>query len=221
MHVTASNVERRVGIGLLVIMLYAVFAWRSPSKDVARPYMIASAVYLLMLFILLPTRHLRYFLPFTLIVGWAVSSHLAVFRRPLVRAAALVALLAVTVLPSFFLVGGLAKVSLPVAALEWVRESRTAAILYSDSLRRHAAFYWRDGESRSEPKTEADCDRFRKSLDSGRPVLATNPALCGVTGTKVASFKRDARINDKHSRIPIFEFGKAAGTRVETAPAND
>jgi hypothetical protein len=221
MHVTASNIGRRAGIGLLVIALYVVFAWRSPSKDVARPYMFASGVYLLMLFILLPTRHLRYFLPFTLIVGWAVSGYLAMFSRPLVRAAALVALIAVTVLPSFFLVGGLAKVSPPVAALQWVKASRTAAILYSDSLRRHAAFYWRDGESRSEPKTEADCDRFRKSLVSGRPVLATNPELCGIAGTKVTSFKRDARIHDKHSRIPIFEFGKTAGTRVETAPAND
>jgi hypothetical protein len=221
MHLTASNVPVRTALALLIVVFYVVFAWRSPSKDVARPYMIASAIYLVMLFIMLPTRHLRYFLPFALIVGWAVSGYLAVFRRPLVRAAALVALFAVTVLPSFFLVGGLAKVSPPVAALQWVKASRTAAILYSDSLRRHAAFYWRDGESRSVPKTEADCDRFRKSLESGRPVLATNPELCGIVGTKVTSFKRDARIHDKHSRIPIFEFGKTAGTRVETAPAND
>jgi 4-amino-4-deoxy-L-arabinose transferase-like glycosyltransferase len=57
MHLTASNAARRVGIGLVVIALYAFFAWRSPSKNVARPYMLACAVYLLMLLILLPVRH--------------------------------------------------------------------------------------------------------------------------------------------------------------------
>lgn len=56
------------------------------SQGVARPYMIASAVNLLMLFILLPIRHLRYFLPFCLIVGWSVSGYLALLRRPPVRA---------------------------------------------------------------------------------------------------------------------------------------
>jgi hypothetical protein len=39
-----------------------------------------------------------------------------------------------------------------------------------------------------------------------------------MTGVQVATFKRDARIHDKHSRIPIFEFGKAAGAGVETHP---
>ena len=102
MHFTESNVARRVGIELVVIALYAFFAWRSPSKNVARPYMLACAVSLLMLFILLPVRHLRYFLPLALIVGWSISGCLAQFERPLVRAAALVALIAVTVLPSFF-----------------------------------------------------------------------------------------------------------------------
>ena len=102
MHFTESNVARRVGIGLVVIALYAFFAWRSPSKNVARPYMLACAVSLLMLFILLPVRHLRYFLPLALIVGWSISGCLAQFERSLVRAAALVALIAVTVLPSYF-----------------------------------------------------------------------------------------------------------------------
>jgi hypothetical protein len=83
-------------------------------------------------FILLPTRHSATSRR-SLNVGWAVSSHRGVPQAAICAAAAL----AVTVLPSFFLVGGLAKVSPPVAALEWVRESRTAAILYSDSLRRH------------------------------------------------------------------------------------
>jgi hypothetical protein len=56
--------------------------------------MIAPAVYLLMLFILLPIRRLRYLLPFCLIVGWSVSGYLVLFRRPPVRAVALVALFA-------------------------------------------------------------------------------------------------------------------------------
>jgi hypothetical protein len=142
MHLPASDVARRTAFALLVITPYVVLAWRGPSKAVARPYIVASALYLLILFILLPTRHLRYFLPFALIVGWSVSGYLELFRRPMVRAAALVALLAVTVLPSFFLVGGLYKVPPPVAALDWVKANHAAAILYSHSLRRHANFYW-------------------------------------------------------------------------------
>jgi hypothetical protein len=208
MHLTAENVARRVGLALLVIALYVVFAWRSASKEVARPYILASAVYVLMLFILLPVGQLRYFLPLSLIVGWAVSGYLALFVKPVVRAVALAALLAVTVLPSLFLVGGLAKVPPPVAALDWVKSNRPAAILYSDQLRRHAAFYWREGETRSEPKSEADCDQLRRRLGAGRIVLATTPELCGIVGAQIASFKRDARIHDKHHRVTIFEFGE-------------
>jgi hypothetical protein len=114
--------------------------------------------------------------------------------------------MAVTVLPSFFLVGGLSKVPPPVAALDWVKANRPAAILYSDQLRRHADFYWPGGDSKAEPKGETGCGELRKSLDAGRNVLATNPELCGIAGVKVASFKRDARIHDKHHRITIFEF---------------
>jgi 4-amino-4-deoxy-L-arabinose transferase-like glycosyltransferase len=210
MHLTASNVGRRAATGLLIVAVYLFLAWRSPSKDVARPYILASAAYLLMLFILLPTRHLRYFLPFSLIVGWAVTGYLGQFRRPLVRAAALVPIIAVVVLPSFFLIGDLGKVPPPVAALKWVKTNRPEAILYSDQLRRHAAFYWRDGESRAEPKDAAGCDAVRRNIAADRPVLSTTPSLCGLTGVQVARFKRDARINDKHSRVTIFEFGSGA-----------
>jgi hypothetical protein len=45
-----------------------------------------------------------------------VSGYLALFQRPLVRAFALVVLAAVTVLPSFFLVGALSKVPPPPVA---------------------------------------------------------------------------------------------------------
>jgi 4-amino-4-deoxy-L-arabinose transferase-like glycosyltransferase len=90
MHLTTGHVVRRAALGLLVIAPYAVFAWRSASKAIARPYMIASALYLLTLFIMLPTGHLPYFLPFSLIVGWSVSGYLILFRRPMVRAAGVV-----------------------------------------------------------------------------------------------------------------------------------
>ena len=46
---------------------------------------------------------------------------------------------------------------------------------------------------------------------SGRPVLSTNSQLCGIDGTKLVEFKRDARIHDKHHIIPIFAYGKSAG----------
>ena len=118
MHLTTSHIARRAALGLLIIVPYVVFAWRGASKSIARPYLIASAVYLLMLFIMLPVRHLRYLLPLSLVVGWSVSGYLALFRRPVVRAFALVVLAAVTVLPSFFLVGALSKVPPPVAGLD-------------------------------------------------------------------------------------------------------
>jgi hypothetical protein len=212
MHLTTSHIARRAALGLLIIVPYVVFAWRGASKSIARPYLIASAVYLLMLFIMLPVRHLRYVLPLSLVVGWSVSGYLALFRRPLVRAIALAVLAAVTVLPSFFLVGALRKVPPPVAGLDWVKANRPKAILYSGSLRRHAAFYWPEGEALSEPKTEAECDQFRKNLASGRPVLSTSSKVCGMEGVKRVVFKRDARIHDKHHYIPIFEFDKSAGS---------
>ena len=66
----------------------------------ARPYLIASGLYLLMLFLLLPTQHQRYFLPFSLIVAFAVAGVLVLFRRPAVRAVAMAALVALSVVPS-------------------------------------------------------------------------------------------------------------------------
>src|SRR6476660_2338481 len=71
-------------------------------------------------------------------------------------------------------------------------------------------------ETNSEPKTDADCDQFRRIVESGRAVLSTNANLCGLSRTKVASFKLEARIHDKHHFEFIFEFGKSDRTRVET-----
>jgi len=76
-------------------------------------------------------------------------------------------------------------------------------------------------ETNSEPKTDADCDQFRCIVESGRAVLSSNANLCGLSRTKVASFKRDARIHDKHHFEFIFEFGKSDRTRVETPSVND
>src|SRR6478735_1667713 len=42
-----------------------------------------------------------------------------------------------TVLPSSLLVDGLSKIPPLVAALDWVKANRPAAMLYSDSLQRH------------------------------------------------------------------------------------
>jgi hypothetical protein len=91
MHLTTSHIARRAALGLLIIVPYVVFAWRGASKSIARPYLIASAVYLLMLFIMLPVRHLRYVLPLSLIVGMSVSGYLLI-AEALVRAFALVVL---------------------------------------------------------------------------------------------------------------------------------
>jgi hypothetical protein len=68
---------------------------------------------------------------------------------------------------------------------------------------------------------DADCDQFRCIVESGRAVLSSNANLCGLSRTKVASFKRDARIHDKHHFEFIFEFGKSDRTRVETPSVND
>lgn len=76
-------------------------------------------------------------------------------------------------------------------------------------------------ETSSEPKTDADCDQFRRIVESGRAVLSTNANLCGLSRTKVASLKREARIHDKHHFEFIFEFGKSDRTRVETSSVND
>jgi hypothetical protein len=70
MHLTTSHIARRAAPGLFATAPYAIFAWRSAAKCGARPYMIASGVYLRMLSILLPMRP-RYFRPFCFVVGWS------------------------------------------------------------------------------------------------------------------------------------------------------
>lgn len=44
MHLTEEHIARRGALGLLIIVPYVFFAWRGASKDVARPYLIASAL---------------------------------------------------------------------------------------------------------------------------------------------------------------------------------
>jgi hypothetical protein len=206
---STSHILRQTALALAVLIPYVVFAWRSAAKAVARPYILASAVYLLMLFILLPIQHQRYFLPFCLIVGWSVAGVLALFKKPVVRGVALLALSAVTIVPSIVLVRGLAEVPPPVAALAWV-VSRSGSILYSTGLLRHAAFYWPKGDIRRKPETAAECNDFRTDLASGRPVLSTSSELCSIHGKESVSFKRDARVHDKHHFVSIFAFGLRA-----------
>ena len=116
-----------------------------------------------MLFIMLPVRHLRYFLPLSLVVGWSVSGYLALFRRPVVRASALVVLLAVS--PCCLRSSWSGVWQSPAAGCR----SRLGQGKPSDRdpLFRVAAaargLYWPEGETMSEPKTEADCDQFRKN----------------------------------------------------------
>ncbi len=43
-------------------------------------------------------------------------------------------------------------------------------------------------------------------------MLSTSSKVCGIEGVKRVVFKRDTRIHDKHHFIPIFEFGKSAGS---------
>jgi hypothetical protein len=197
-------------VGAVVLVPYIVFAWWSPAKAVARPYILASGLYLSMLFILLPTQHQRYFLPFVLIVGWAVAGLLVLFRRPPVRAVAAVALLALMAVPSLFLIRGLATAPPPVAALQWLRSARPHAILFAEGLSRHAAFYWPEAEMRPTPKTATACEAFRSDLASGRAMLSTRRELCGAKGSKVMAFRRDRRVHDKHHQVTLFEFGAPA-----------
>jgi hypothetical protein len=199
----------RLAFAPVVLAPYVFFAWHSESKDVARPYIVASAIYLAMLFILLPTSHQRYFLPFCLIVGWSVSGILALIQRPPVRAAVITALVVVNVVPSLFLIGRLSDVPPPVAAIHWVSSSLPASILYARGLKRHATFYWPEGDVRTEPKTESGCENFQKKLASNRTLLSTRAALCGIDGKKIVSFMRDPRVHDKHHLVSIFAFGNS------------
>jgi hypothetical protein len=111
--------------------------------------------------------------------------------------------------PSLPLIGGLAKPPPPVAAIAWIKETHPNAIVLGESLSRHLTFYWPEADSRPQPATEAECAEFSKDLASGRPVLATRADICGAQGSKVAAFRRDRRIHDKHHQITLFAFGPA------------
>jgi hypothetical protein len=101
-----------------------------------------------------------------------------------------------------------------VAAFEWIRANRPTAVFYSGPLKRQALFYWPEGDLREAPKTDSDCATFRSLLESGRPVLSTRNELCGIAGERVASFKRDSRIHDKHNLVFIFAYrANSAGPR--------
>lgn len=204
LDITTHRAVSRAALGLAVLLPYIYFAWQGKSKGVARPYIAASAVYLVVLYIVLIVEHQRYFLPFSFILGWSLPGFLALFSSR-VRIMAIAAFLALNISPSFRLIGALAQAP-PVAAMEWVRSFRPLAILYTDPLRRHAGYYWPEGDRRLEPVTQAECEKFRTDLLSNRPVLSTTSELCGVIGKKVLSFLRDPRVHDKHHSVTLFEF---------------
>ena len=60
---------------------------------------------------------------------------------------------------------------------------------------------------RNEIGTKSDADRgqFRDAIEKGHAVLTTNPRLCGLDGVKVASFRGDAGIHNKHHLEFIFK----------------
>ncbi len=205
-HITAKHGARQIAMGLAALAPYVYFAWQSASKAVARPYVIASAMYLLMLFILLP-QHQRYFLPFCLIVGWSVAGFLELFRKPVVRWVACTALLVSNSAPALFLVRALMSSMPPtVAALVWGESSHSATALYSNPVRRQADYYFPEGSVRWEPQTSVECANFRQELSLETAVFATSPSLCGLDGKIVTSFRRDPRIHDKNNLVSIFEF---------------
>jgi len=206
-HISLRYPLRAAALGLAFLTPCIFFAWRSAASAIARPYIIASAVYLLMIFVTLPPQTQRYFLPFSLIVGWSLAGLLALFRRPIVRSATVIALFAVDIMPSFFLVRGLSEVPPPVAAINWIKSNRPAAIFYAGPLSRHATFYWPEGDARPVPKDQAECDTFRREVDLKRTLISTIPKICGLAGEKIVSFKRDRRIHSKHYLVSIFEFG--------------
>ncbi len=209
-HITKSDLSRRVVLSLFIIIPYVFFAWRSPAAPVARPYLRASAIYLVMLFLLLPVQHQRYLLPLTPILGWAAGGVVTLFRKPLRKAIASIAFIALSLVPSLSLVGSLSKNPPPVQAIDWLRTAHPDAVLYSSQLFRHAAYYWPNGVVRGQPKVDGSgCAGFLADIASSRPVVATAHELCGIKGERLALFKRDRRIHDKHARIEIYRFASS------------
>lgn len=54
-------------------------------------------------------------------------------------------------------------------------------------------------------KSDADGGQFRDAIEKGHAAPTTDPRLCGLDGVKVASFRDDARIHDKHHLEFIFK----------------
>jgi hypothetical protein len=191
-----------VVLGLAFTVPYVVLAWRGAAKAIARPYMAASAVYLFMLFVLLPAENQRYFLPFSLIVGWSVTGLFTLPHRPLIRAASL-ALIASTLVSSLMLIPKLSNEPPPIAALKWISSNRPDAILYTSGLQRHAKFYWPEGKVRSVPTRLDQCAALHHAP---RPILSTSKRVCGISGRRIRVFERDERVNSKHHKVTLFEL---------------
>jgi hypothetical protein len=190
-----------IALGLTFTLPYVVLAWRGPAKDVAQPYIAASVVYLLMLFILLPPENQRYFLPLSLIVGWSVPGLFTLPHKPLQRVC--FALIAAPLVASLILVRTLSYPPPTVAALIWVMSNRPDAVLYTRELQMHAKFYWPEGDVRSMPKRPDQCESLFRTR---RPILTTSESVCGTAGRKILIFERDERVNAKRHKVVLFEL---------------
>jgi hypothetical protein len=127
-------------------------------------------------------------------------------------------LFAVTVLPFSSVV--FPRSPRPIAALGWVKANRPAAVLYSDSLRRHASFYWRERPAPSRRPTPTAINSGASS-SQGALCCLPMPTSAGLAGQKSRRSSAKQRIHDKHHFEFIFEFGKSDRTRVETPSVND
>jgi hypothetical protein len=143
--------SRQAALGLFVLAPYVYFAWRSPAKPVARPYLIALGT--LFADAVRPAAHAA---P-ALFPALHPDRRLGRRRYPrpvpetVIRAVAMAALLALSVVPSLFLIGGLAEPP-PVAAIQWIKSTRPDAIILSESLSRHLTFYWSEAAARPRPE---------------------------------------------------------------------
>lgn len=108
----------------------------------------------------------------------------------------------------------------PIAALGWVKANRPAAVLYSDSLRRHASFCWRERPAPSRRPTPTAINSGASS-SQGALCCLPMPTSAGLAGQKSRRSSAMQRIHDKHHFEFIFEFGKSDRTRVETPSVND
>lgn len=134
-----------------------------------------------MLFIMLPTGHLRYFFAAQSDRGWVGLRLPDPVPTPGRSRPSAGWLFAVTVLPFSSVV--FPRSPRQIAALGWVKANRPAAVLYSDSLRRHASFYWRERPTPSRRPTPTAINSGASS-SQGALCCRPMPTSAGLAGQK-------------------------------------